>query len=214
MKRLRGLSLIFFGVSVQNRSGSGPQQLVSTEILAGERVVNGEKGVEKERLLLFGNSIFFDVFYAILAYTAPSGKNDIVEMSIIQLVRVDAWVANVLTCLEHREKNCRNRQNVYEDIFTSHVSAALNRLNEQIHRLVKIRGPEEPERQSEVTGSDSRADVAQKGLLQLWRATRVSFIHSINCMFISIEREWSTDYGGDLIRPTHDRYIAEVTKEL
>lgn len=77
--------------------------MVSTEILVDGTVEEREVNDEEERLCLLGSRIYVDIFYALLD-CRPNGQNkDIVEESIINLARFDAWVAIVLTSLKQEK---------------------------------------------------------------------------------------------------------------
>lgn len=50
------------------RSGSGHEEVVSTEAIQGGRVVREEENDEKKVLLFLGSSISVDVYSALLEY--------------------------------------------------------------------------------------------------------------------------------------------------
>lgn len=78
------------------------------------------------------------MFCDFLDYRAFSGRYDIMQMSITQLARLEAWVATVPPCLEQREKRGKHRQKVYADAFKSHATDALNQLIRHVRTLLQI----------------------------------------------------------------------------
>lgn len=79
-------------------SGSGQQQMMSTEEMEGQTVLHEEEEDEGERPCCFGNSICVATFYYLLEYRPHSGNDDIVKQDFIGLARFDGWVATVPTC--------------------------------------------------------------------------------------------------------------------
>lgn len=67
-----------------------------------------------------------DLFQLYLDYRLLSCSSVIVEGSIIQLVRFDAWLATVLTCLEQFEHLARYGQELIADSYMSHVNEVVN----------------------------------------------------------------------------------------
>lgn len=54
----------------------------------------------------------------------------------MQIGRLGAWVASVLTCSEQTEKCGRHKQKLYADTFQSHVREALNQVIGQVRGFV------------------------------------------------------------------------------
>lgn len=69
---------------------------MSTEAVVRETVVDGEKGDIEKRSCLSENSISVDIFYNFLYFRPFSGSDDIVQRSIMILVRLDSWIATLL----------------------------------------------------------------------------------------------------------------------
>lgn len=119
-------------------SASGQKQVVSTETVVSETVVDAEEDDEEKRLRLFQNRKCVDIFYALLDYSQLSGNDDIVNGSIMKPARPNGCVVTVLTCLKQKIKRGGHRQKVFVNTFTGHMSETANQLIEQARRFLQI----------------------------------------------------------------------------
>lgn len=65
--------------------------------------------IKRSVFACFGNSIYIEVFYALLDYRPRSGKDDIEAGSIMQPELLDACVATVSTCYEHNDTHDKHK---------------------------------------------------------------------------------------------------------
>lgn len=108
----------------------------------------------------------------------------------MQLARLGAWIASVLTCLKQSGNCSAYKLKVFAINFKDHLSQTLNRLIVEVSKLVQILEPEELELPFEITGSNSEKNRNQNFLRQPKQATRgvcVSFIYRDFC---SAKNEW------------------------
>lgn len=77
--------------------------MVSSGSVFGRTVLNSEDQDEKDGVCLFGNSTSVAICYTFLDIILHSCYHDILVGNIMQFARIDAWVATVLTSLEHKK---------------------------------------------------------------------------------------------------------------
>lgn len=87
----------------------------------GGTVVDGNEEGRLKGVWLFGNSIPVNILQ-FLDYKPPSGNNDEVGCIFLQLARLHAWLATVLTRLKQKEVRGDHRQKAYADTFISETS--------------------------------------------------------------------------------------------
>lgn len=95
-----------------------------------------------------------DIFYAVLDYIPLSDNYDLKERIIMQFASLNLLVANVLTCMEQREKRDGCNQEVRLKILAGRVSEEVDKLTGQLCKSLQITEPEKLELPSEVTETD------------------------------------------------------------
>lgn len=125
--------------SVQNlKSGSGQQNVVSTESVVGGIALIEEEDAEEERLCSSGNSTSAGIIYGFLNYSLRNGKDGVVKNSVMKLAILATWVETLLNCFERMKRRGGHRQKVNSNAFKSYVSEAVNQPNGLVCMFVEI----------------------------------------------------------------------------
>lgn len=110
----------------------------------------------------------------------------VVEVSIILLECVVAWVATVLACYKQKSVFAGHREEVYADAFEGHLSEVVSHLIWREFKFLQIWEPEEMELHSQMTVGNSREDRKRRGVSQLrWATNFVMFLSVIRFLQVS-----------------------------
>lgn len=91
------------------------------------------------RLQRFGLDVALNAYYTFLNYAPFSEEGNRVEGSIVQVARLDAWIATVATCLIERERRGYHRQKIYADTYKSRETAAIRQVVGRASSFLKSR---------------------------------------------------------------------------
>lgn len=103
-------------------SDSGQQKVVSTEPVECGAGADNIEGEEEEHLCVDENNISVVIYFFFPKYRLLTIQRHTVEGRVMQLARLDALIAALLTCLVRNEMQDMHTKRSYEDTFISHVS--------------------------------------------------------------------------------------------
>lgn len=84
------------------------------------------------------DNLAVNMYYALLEYRLPIGRDNIVRGMKKHLARPDHRAATVLVCLGQVKHPAEHNENVYADIFKYEVRHTVNQFVEQIRKFMKI----------------------------------------------------------------------------
>lgn len=81
-----------------------------------------------------------DVYYTFLDYTPCRDDGHRVPGNIVELDRLGAYIATLVTCLKEREIRRGHRRDIYTNTYASYPTAAIRQLAGPVGLFLKI-GP-------------------------------------------------------------------------
>jgi len=140
-----------------------------------------------------------------LGYDPYVDEDEITETSILNISRLDAWLATVFMLLTETETRGGGRQKEYNELFEKNYRNATVQLIMAIYRFVKYWALEELEI------GQCEAGKERETVLNTDRvATTILYSNEDGVYYIAVRHEWFSEFISSHIGRVHDCYIAKV----
>lgn len=169
-----------------------------------------EDNHSESSLVLFRDKRAVQTYHTFLGY-APNRTGMVVETSILNLARLDAWVCTVVTLVSVREERGGRRQKLYSDTFHNMLMTSASQLVGTLRAYVEYWHPEELQIPPEADSLETR----EKAVLEMVReATLVVKSIEMGTYFIALNNAWFQTYVTTVMGDVHDCILATVDDEF
>lgn len=152
------------------------------------------------------------MFHEFIGYSTQSESGEYqIKTSILQLARLDAWVATNVENISVTEKRGGSRQKMYSAVYGKFLRQSLKQLVGQIHDFVKEWEPEE----LQIPNPQADMENRKKDTLGMTReATRTVYFPECGDIYVAVDPSWFCKYIFNSLGTVQDCYICKVDKDF
>lgn len=162
-------------------------------------------------MIIFRHDAGPAVYQAFIGFNPLSEANTPVDVTVLALARLDAWIASVVELLAETDSRGGRRQKDYADTFGKFLHLATRQLIGSVRQFAEYWHPEEFDVDSENESISARKSF----VINMPRtATRVLTLPSVSKTYLAIRADWFNKYVSKMLGHIHDCYIAEFAEDF